>query len=628
MLRTQCAISSSTKRISPYKTICSPFSRRSFTQKLVQANDVVLLKPETNPRAMPTLTKPLKQGNLVVFRDHRKVKAEDVIGKPYRSVVAGGRRALFRIYEPTLGQYCDSAPRMVTPIYSSDASLIVSLLDLNFRALPSSQYENAIESERLWPRTRRPLKEPVVSQDEDNLKPATSPSSENMETTDTLEKDNFEPAASPKSENMETTDTLEKDNFEPAASPKSENMETTDTLEKDNFEPAASPKSENMETTDTLEKDNFEPAASPKSENLETTDTLEKDNWLEETLEKDNWLEEIEGLPSEPTALTDAEMYETLDFVEQNDDTLQIFEAGTGAGSLTLHLARAIHGANTRAPPIPKLPKIRGKVDPDDDIYLMGGKAGNRNEELTDLYNEWRSQRRAVIHSLDSDERHSRHAQRTVRNYRHGVYFPHIDFHVGSIHDYLSKRLEETKDVFLDHAILDIPGIQDEMEIVGKCLKPDGCLITWCPSITQHMKCLEIVKGKKLPFVLDRVLELGSQLSTGGREWEVRSVKPRALITAEKKAKAEEMEREDRSKRPPSAVEEWFTKISSKEVHEVATEDVETSESESVTVQASTGEASDPTDVSGWEMICRPRVGDRITGGGFVGVWKKMDMDV
>ncbi|KAF7901951.1 uncharacterized protein EAF01_007249 [Botrytis porri] len=525
MSTTQRAISSGTRRIYPYKSICSPCSRRSFTQRLVRANDIVLLKPETNPKAVPTLSKPLKRGESLVFRDHRKVVADDVIGKPYRSVVAGGRRALFRIYEPTLGQYCDNAPRIVTPIYSSDASLIVSLLDLNFAAVPSKQSETTIEVQRLRP--NRPLNERVVSQDEGDLKPATS----------------------------------------------------------------------------------------PESENLESTDILEKDELLEENKE----------LPEKPTELTDAELLEDWDFVDQHNETLEIFEAGTGAGSLTLHLARAIHGANTRAPPIPRLPKTKGKITPDDDIYGYGGKFGARNVKMTDLYHEWRSQRRAVIHSLDADEHHSRYAQRTVRNYRHGLYFPHIDFHVGSIHDYLSKRLEETKGVFLDHAILDIPGIQDEMEIVGKCIKPDGRLITWCPSITQHMKCLEIVKGKKLPFVLDRVLELGSQLSTGGREWEVRLAKPRALIKAEMKAKVEEMEREDRSK-TVSAVDEWLTKISSKD--EVTSEDVETSESESVTVQGSTGEASDHTDMSGWEMICRPKVGDRITGGGFVGVWKKMDMNV
>ncbi|KAF7948926.1 hypothetical protein EAE96_008106 [Botrytis aclada] len=527
MSTAQRAISSGTRRINSYKTICSPCSRRSFTQRLVRVNDIVLLKPETNPRSAPTLSKPLKLGDHLVFRDHRKVKSDDVIGKPYRSVVAGGRRALFRIYEPTLGEYCDNAPRIVTPIYSSDASLIVSLLDLNFAAVPSTQSEIALESDKFRP--NRPLNEPVVSQDEDNLKPATSLESEDPEVTDIPEKD--------------------------------------------------------------------EP------------------------------LEDIKELPREPAELKDAEIFENWDSMEQNNETLEIFEAGTGAGSLTLHLARAIHGANTRAPPIPKLPKTKSKVTPDDDIYDYGGKSSPRNQRMTVLYNEWRSQRRAVIHSLDADEHHSRHAQRTVRNYRHGLYFPHIDFHIGSIHDYLSKRLEETKDVFLDHAILDIPGIQDEMEIVGKCMKPDGRLITWCPSITQHMKCLEIVKGKKLPFVLDRVLELGSQLSTGGREWEVRSVKPRALIKAEKKAKAEEMEREDRSKNT-STVDEWLSKISSKDEDGVTSEDVETSESESVTVQASTGEGSDLTDMSGWETICRPKVGDRVTGGGFVGVWKKMDMNV
>ncbi|KAM0129031.1 hypothetical protein ACHAP3_007983 [Botrytis cinerea] len=530
MLTTQRAISFGTKRINSYKSICSPCSRRPFTQRLVRVNDIVLLKPESNPRAVPTLSKPLKRGDSLVFKDHRKVKADDVIGKPYRSVVAGGKKALFRIYEPTLGQYCDNAPRIVTPIYSSDASLIVSLLDLNFAAVPSHQSESAIELEKFSP--HRPLNAPVVSQDvsqdEDDLKPATSPESKNLESTDALEKDELS--------------------------------------------------------------------------------------------------EEIKELPIEPTELTDVELPEDWDSVKQNSETLEIFEAGTGAGSLTLHLARAIHGANTRAPPIPRFLQTRGKISPDEDIFRYGGKLSERAEKMTDLYNEWRSQRRAVIHSLDADERHSRHAQKTVRNYRHGAYFPHIDFHVGSIHDYLSKRLEETKGVFLDHAILDIPGIQDEMEIVGKCIKPDGRLITWCPSITQHMKCLEVVKGKKLPFVLDRVLELGSQLSTGGREWEVRSVKPRALIKAEKKAKAEKIDREDGSK-ASSIVDEWLSKISSKE-DEVTSEDVETSESESVPVEASTGDASDLTDMSGWEMICRPRVGDRITGGGFVGVWKKMDMDV
>ena len=30
------------------------------------------------------------------------------------------------------------------------------------------------------------------------------------------------------------------------------------------------------------------------------------------------------------------------------------------------------------------------------------------------------------------------------------------------------------------------------------------------------------------------------------------------------------------------------------------------------------------SDDNGWEMVCRPKVGIRISGGGFVGVWRRM----
>ncbi|ESZ95955.1 phosphatase dcr2 [Sclerotinia borealis F-4128] len=490
-------------------------------------NDIVLLKPELNARSVPTLTAPLKAGDAVVFRDHRKVKAEDIIGQPYRSVVAGGRRALFRIYEPTLGQYCDNSPRVVTPIYSADANLIVSLLDLNFRAVPSAESAITEEKERLSP--SRPLgsEESAVSEDGENQE-------------------------------------------------------------------------------------------SVEGDLLKSTEPPNKDNIYEP-------LEEI----------IDSEIVEGWDTVQYDTGNLEIFEAGTGHGSLTLHLARAIHGANTRAPAIPKLPKTKGKVDADDDIYRHGGRSSGRNVKTMELYEEWRSRRRAVIHTLDSDEHHSRHAQKTVRNYRHGAYFPHVDFHIGSIHTYLSKRLAETKDVFLDHAILDIPATQDEMEILGKCIKPDGRLITWCPSITQHMKCLETVKGKKLPFVLDKILEVGSQLSTGGREWEVRQVKPRALIKAEKKKMGEKLAQADKDD-ANFAVDAFLSQMSDKKPETSATseysfelsEDGENSGSKSDAAQAGTLEADDLTDTAGWEMICRPKVGDKINGGGFIGVWKKMDMTV
>ncbi|KAA8568301.1 hypothetical protein EYC84_007337 [Monilinia fructicola] len=542
----QRTIFSGIKRVNPYKPLCLLYSRRSFTQRLVRENDIVFC---SSLRQIEML--------YLLCQSHSSLAIPS-------SVVAGGRRALFRIYEPTLGEYCDNAPRMVTPIYSSDASLIVSLLDINYTAVPSSQSETVQEEESLEP--SRPLQESLVPEDGENSESAMSPGE-----SETEENDTFEPDVSLENETRRVTDI-----------PK---------------------ESDHME----------HPELSKVSDALEPIEEL-----------------------------TDTETFKESDSVKHDErERLEIFEAGTGHGSLTLHLARAIHGANSRAPSIPKFHKTKGKVNADDDIHRFGGKLSNKNQKRMELYDEWRSQRRAVIHTLDSDERHSRHAQRTIRNYRHGAYFPHIDFHVGSIHDYLSKRLEETNDVFLDHAILDIPGVQNEMEIVGKCIKPDGRLITWCPSITQHIKCLETVKGKKLPFVLDRVLELGSQLSTGGREWEVRSVKPRALIKAEKKKMQEKLAQYEIDE-TAAAVDAFFAKISKKakggssaEVKnesELSKEDVKTSasesESESVPIQTGTGEEGDSIDTSGWEMICRPKVGDRIAGGGFVGVWKKMDLNV
>ncbi|CAD6456855.1 ebbf0ab2-92d8-48ce-840b-b256193153db [Sclerotinia trifoliorum] len=574
----QRTIFSGARRLNPSKSLSSSYSlRRSFTQRLVKVNDVILLKPETNEKSLPTLTKPLKHGDSLVFRDHRKVKADDVIGKPYRSVVAGGRRALFRVYEPTLGEYCDNAPRIVTPIYSQDANLIVSLLDINFVAVPSPQSEIAEEREKFLP--NRPLVESVVSKNEETLEKAAIPEESETEESEIEESVNWKPEIT-------------------------------------------------AEESKTEESVGSKPEITPGSESSE----------FENISDEGDLLEDFKELPGPSRKLTDAELLEDWDSVKHDENKLEIFEAGTGAGSLTLHLARAIHGANTRAPPIPKLPKTKSKVNPDDDIYRYGGKFGERNDKMNELYNEWRSQRRAVIHSLDLNENHSRHAQRTIRNYRHGAYFPHIDFHVGTIHSYLSKRLEQTQDVFLDHAILDIPAIQDEMEIVGKCLKPNGRLVTWCPSITQHMKCLEAVKSKKLHFVLDRVLELGSQLSTGGREWEVRSVKPRALIKAEMKANEERMAEEDIAE-AASAVDKFLARVSMDEKSNEESKgkkkgkgngEIKSSAGMEDKLEPNEGvkELANFIDMSKWETICRPKVGDRITGGGFVGVWKKMDMKV
>jgi tRNA (adenine57-N1/adenine58-N1)-methyltransferase len=256
---------------------------------------------------------------------------------------------------------------------------------------------------------------------------------------------------------------------------------------------------------------------------------------------------------------------------------LEIFEAGTGHGALTLNLARAIHGANTATPPIP-----------DEDITAEA--TPDVVERMKDTYQEWRKNRRAVIHTLDCSGRHSAHAETVVKNFRHGLYYPHIDFHVGSIDEYLTSRLEATDGTpFLDHAILDLPDIHHYFDIVGRALKANGTLITFCPSITQINAGMTFVRQGAVPLFLEKVIEVGGVVGVGGREWDVRPVKPRALL----KARTEDIK-------------------PSEEPEDALAEDLEDLRQ------------SPDSDDSGWEMVCRPKVGLRIVGGGFVGVWRKM----
>jgi tRNA (adenine57-N1/adenine58-N1)-methyltransferase len=268
------------------------------------------------------------------------------------------------------------------------------------------------------------------------------------------------------------------------------------------------------------------------------------------------------------------------------EDRLEIFEAGTGQGALTLNLARAIHGANPTAPKIP---------DSDHGAIL------DEIEAQRKAYRDWRANRRAVIHTLDSSGRHSEHARTIVKNFRHGMYYPHVDFHIGSIDEYISSRLVETgNSPFLEHAILDLPETHHYFNIIGKALKPNGSLLTFCPNITQITAELKFARQNKLPLFLEKVVEVGVAVGVGGREWNVRPVKPRALLKAQENAE------------PPESLEE------TEEALKYAAEDLR------VIAREASGYETPASDDNGWKIICRPKVGLRIFGGGFVGVWRKM----
>lgn len=238
----------------------------------------------------------------------------------------------------------------------------------------------------------------------------------------------------------------------------------------------------------------------------------------------------------------------------------EIFEAGTGHGALTLHLSRAIHGANSG--PLPSL-----------------------ND--AEAYQAWLSNRKAVIQTLDISPAISSHAQEVVRNFRQGMYFPNIDFHVGGVDEYLSSRLVGAPEPFLEHAILDLPSCHEYLEIVGRSLKPNGSLLVFCPSITQINTCVQRIKDKMLPFLLESVLETGAGAGAGGREWDVRLVKPRSFEKAKAAIAAES------------------------DLVEHERENVNNAEDDQKTDQ-------------GWEMVCRPKVGIRVVGGGFLGFWRRM----
>ncbi|KAG9248258.1 S-adenosyl-L-methionine-dependent methyltransferase [Calycina marina] len=493
---------------------CLIFSRCSTARLLsssttIQENEIVLLNYTGKSRSTTAiLTKPLSASTLI--KTHKgQIKGSDIIGKRVRDIVASSdkERLKFRIHRPTLAQYTDLSPRLVTPIYSQDANLIISLLDLN----PTKPSLRQVARSRL----------------------------------------------------------------------------------------------------------------------------------------NSNALRDMEKLLPKET---------------ESDEKLEIFEAGTGHGALTLYLARAIHAANPPAPPTPAFPRGYSRagqngitenhfsLDRDEGPLDRKSEEGGtldevivENKPVSLLGRSWRkittlfygkpthsrpasnsqyhglgelapaiealrlrqeqdyarylSHRRAVIQTLDISPSHSNHARNTICDFRNGIYYPSIDFHVGTIPDYLSGRLATTNgDSFLSHAILDLPRTHVYLDIIAKSLKPDGILITWNPSLTQIIQCVTEVRHQRLPFILEQVLEVGKGAGVGGREWDVRAVLPRDIEKKRREAAA------------------------AASLAESANYDGEVKDAAMI---ANTDKTEQ--DDEGMEMICRPKVGIRTEGGGFIGVWRRIE---
>ncbi|KAF3808360.1 hypothetical protein GCG54_00012998 [Colletotrichum gloeosporioides] len=225
---------------------------------------------------------------------------------------------------------------------------------------------------------------------------------------------------------------------------------------------------------------------------------------------------------------------------------VEIFEAGTGMGALTLHLARAIHGAN---PPVPlklrealctaeyernTLPR-KPATDDDAPEYAHSPHALQiADPELAEMHAKHVASRRAILHTLDINPTSSRMAHKLVRYFRRGLYLSDVDFHVSTIRSYLSTRLAETDgEPFLAHVILDLPASQEHADVAVQALQPGGKMVVFYPSITQILEFEMWAKETGQPLVLDRVVELHTSTSNsdsgfkdalGGRNWEVKAV--------------------------------------------------------------------------------------------------------
>lgn len=215
----------------------------------------------------------------------------------------------------------------------------------------------------------------------------------------------------------------------------------------------------------------------------------------------------------------------------------EILESGTGHGSLTIQLARAIHGANP--PPVLLGPDIKSDTT---ESAPSDTSADKQNLQIWKEKLEMRAcKRNAVIHTVEISERYSRLAKRFVRTFRNGMYYGDIDFNVGCVSDWIKSRFEEkgSEDAFLDHVLLDMPTAADHLALCAKALKVNGNLIVFFPSITQVTKCFIGVKRDNLPLWLDRVIELDNS-TAGGRYWDVRVAHIRANAAVNEAARKDQ----------------------------------------------------------------------------------------
>lgn len=279
-----------------------------------------------------------------------------------------------------------------------------------------------------------------------------------------------------------------------------------------------------------------------------------------------------------------------------NTPRLEILEAGTGHGALTLHLSRAIHAANS---PRPKPISYATTEQNSEDAVYLGESLSDLQESSLD---SWRASRRAIVHTLDISSKHSKHARKIVQGFRRGLYAGNVDFHVGDVSEWIASQniSRKTEDSYLSYVFLDLPDADLHLANIAPALHVNGLLAVFNPSITQIAACVETIRVNRLPYLLDQVIELGAG---NIRQWDVRAVRPRASL---KKAQTPSAQPGEGSVGSESLDEGSIDPIEGQQTQAELAEDLAKQKEK-------------------WAMVCRPKVGDRVVGGGFLGLWRRME---
>lgn len=155
----------------------------------------------------------------------------------------------------------------------------------------------------------------------------------------------------------------------------------------------------------------------------------------------------------------------------------RVLEAGTGNGSLTLYMARAVAGGGDGV--------STGKID-----------------------------------TFDIREPHSNTARKHVSRYSRGRYSPIVSFHIGAVADTLPTLMEA--DEQYDAIALDMPEPCDQIPRLLPYLRNDRFMVCYLPNMTQVLALAELIID--LPLVMEDCIE------AEWKEWEVRATHIRSRM--------------------------------------------------------------------------------------------------